>query len=177
MSTAPLMTSPFQFISWTHSNKAWSTSGLVTTHGLLDDRALGIDSMRASISVRCCSLHDRVAWLKSNAPWALVAKYLTTSPCLIGWGRLSMYEYTVIQLWRVRFSCLASLISCADVFGVSLEGPRGCSRPCWATSVCHFWRLHFHSSRGMVMEIKRVHRMTPRQFRCPKKKNSYVVLT
>ncbi len=120
--------------------------------GHLHDNAFGIESTQASISGHCCSLHDSVDWVNNNVPWGLVAKYFTTSPWLIGCGRVSTYVYTVIQSKRVRFSCFAILIGCVEVFGISFDGPSSCSQPHLATWMGCFWCLHFHSSQGMVME-------------------------
>ena len=152
MSILLFTTSPFRSICWTHSHSAQSTSGLVTMHGHLHDNAFGIESTWASIFGHCCSLCDSVDWLNNNAPWGLVAKYFTTSPWLIGCGRLSTYVYTVIQSNRVRFSHFGVLIDHVEVFRVSFDGPGMCSWPCLATWMGCFWHLCFHSSWGMVME-------------------------
>ena len=116
------------------------------------DNAFGIEFTWASISGHCHSLRDSVDWVNNNAPWGLVAKYFTTSPWLIGCGRVSTYVYTVIQSKRVRFSHFAILIGCVEVFGVSVDGPGLCSQPHLATWMGCFWHLCFHSSWGMVME-------------------------
>ena len=86
-----LMTSLFCSMCWTYSHNAQSTSGLVTMCGRFLDNTLAFDLTCASISERCCSLCDSVDWVKINGPSGLVAKYLTTSTCLIGWGRVSTY--------------------------------------------------------------------------------------
>src|SRR5882757_7775409 len=59
-----------------------------------------------------------------------------------------------------------------EVFGVSLDRPWGCSRPCRAPSMHCFWLLRFHSSCGMVMEVKRLPRLISKQLRSQKKIHS-----
>ena len=152
ISTGPLTTSPFVSIHCTQSHNAWSTSGLVTTRGHLHDNAFRFDCMQASISGHSLSFCDSVGWLNSNVPSGLVAKYLTTCPWLTGRGRVSTYLYTVIQSKSVRFSCFGFSISCAEVFGVSFDGPGNCSSLSLGSWTGCFCCLHFHSSFGIAME-------------------------
>jgi len=94
-----------------------------------------------------------IVWVVNiNGPSGLVAKYLTTLFCFIGWGRVSTYAWTVIQSQRVRFFHVGSPISLAKLFGVFFNGPSKGVGPCLEPWVDAFWCLHFHSSLGMAAE-------------------------
>jgi hypothetical protein len=58
-SIGPFTVSPFISICLTHMNKACSTSGLVTTCGCFDDKAFGLQLIRASNSGRRLRAQDK----------------------------------------------------------------------------------------------------------------------
>ena len=95
----------------------------------------------------------------------------------LGWGRVSIYAYTVFQSKKVRFSRLGFSIGRAEVFRVSFDGPGSCLWPslgCWTGCFC---RLRFHSSFGIAMEGRETTQNDLKTIQMPKKIDSDVILT
>ena len=118
-SIAPVTVSLFSSIDLSQITKARSTSGLVTTRGCFENRAVGLELTRPSRLALCFILRESVDWVNFREPSGLDAKCLTMS----SWLReewVLIKAKTINQSWRVRLSRVFLVVFLADVGHPSL---------------------------------------------------------